>query len=59
MTEAKPLSAEEIEITPEMIEAGLSALLNFSSVDYVEGWVAPKEIVVAVYQAMLAQAAQR
>jgi len=45
---------EEIEITPEMIEAGAEALRGGVSQDLAEGFLTPREVAVSVYRAMTA-----
>ena len=49
----------DIEVTPEMIEAGVGALLLFSVDDWKAGWVSSSEIARAVFGAMALTAATR
>jgi hypothetical protein len=42
----------EIEITPEMIEAGAAILDVDTAQDLMEGWARPREVAEAVYLAM-------
>jgi hypothetical protein len=45
--------SEEIEITPEMIEAGAQELDVFVAQDLAEGFITRWEVAEAVYRAML------
>jgi hypothetical protein len=45
---------EDIEITPEMIEAGAEALRGGVSQDLADGFLTPREVAVSVYRAMSA-----
>jgi hypothetical protein len=45
-------SNKEIEITPEMIEAGARELDVFVAQDLAEGWINRWEVAEAVYRAM-------
>lgn len=42
-----------VEITPEMIEAGVAELGGFIASDIVDGFLNPADVVVAIYRAML------
>lgn len=44
---------DEIEITPEMIEAGLDELSPKTVVDLYESWANPVTVIRAIYVAML------
>ena len=40
------------EVTPEMVAAGRAELDGFVARDIVDGFVSPKDVVVAIYRAM-------
>lgn len=46
------LDHAEIEITPEMIEAGISAIFDCDGMSYGTGFFSPTELAKKVYQAM-------
>jgi hypothetical protein len=50
--ESAEAGAPEIEITPAMIEAGLSAIRGFELIDVWEGHLSRRDLVVAIYRSM-------
>jgi hypothetical protein len=51
-TDTAMSQSEDIEITPEMIDAGARELDVFVAQDLLEGWINRWEVAEAVYRAM-------
>lgn len=48
----RPALTNDVEVTPEMIEAGQRAFAAYSVADIAEGWVSSAELVTVVYRQM-------
>ena len=46
------MAGDEIEVTPEMIEAGVRALYRYGKADKIAYWIEPAELAEKVYRAM-------
>lgn len=49
---SKPTGAPEIEITPEMIIAGIAEISGFELIDAWEGFLGKSDLVCSIYKAM-------
>ncbi len=52
MSEPKLAECDDVEITPEMIEAGVEALWEFDCRDLADGWLPKEDVVIAVHAAV-------
>lgn len=52
LTGSGPENPEEIEITPEMVNAGLAAIGGFELIDAAEGYLDRAELVRSIYRQM-------